>query len=142
MPRRPEPPRAIHGNARRAQADRECVELIGVHAQREMRVRGRHPLAPLFLQEQVQLGAIAETHGEVERAVVLVDLGCAVRTHAKKRLAVELAQEPRAQELDIEALGRFEVVNGQGDVMEAVDRRSRRCVRHALVLTLAASVRK
>ena len=70
------------------------------------------------------LDRIAEPHGQVQGAVVGVGLVGAIGPEAEERLSIELPDQLRAEQLDVEALGGLQIVDGQGDVGETFDGRS------------------
>jgi hypothetical protein len=71
----------------------ECVELVGIDRERDVRVRRRPGLWTPALQEQVDLRCILKTDGQVQRTVGGVDLRCAFWPRRQETLTIDLTHQ-------------------------------------------------
>jgi len=91
--RRPQTARTIERHARCREPPDECVELVGIDRERDVRVRRRPGLWTPALQEQVDLRCILKTDGQVQRTVGGVDLRCAFWPRRQETLTIDLTHQ-------------------------------------------------
>lgn len=112
---------AVDGYACLAQARRECVELVVIDREREVRVRRRRGREAAALEEEVDLGRVVEADLDVVGALVGVGFFDALGPVSEQLLATEAAEQRGAEQADVERLGPGEVVHGQREVVDHVD---------------------
>ena len=65
----------------------------------------------------MQLGAVAESHGQVERTVLGVGFVGAIRSKLQERLAVEAADQFTAQQPDVKLFGFSQITDREREVL-------------------------